>query len=580
MVKNVAGLASLGFTLASCSIGQTSKLPLDHPPLRATSAKQVAFVEVAATGALAWDQIADSLQTPLFNPTQESLLADAAQVTSSVNARSYDALAASVAATVAGTTKTQTAAVSTDATGATTRTSNTQSQTQTPAAPTIENLNVTAAPTDFSADPSGSQAGTEAQLKYQVARALAEEIAILNKQVSSLVYVSGYRPYFVSVQLTVLPLDRGYPYDTYLDLRFVTVGNQSPIVVPLLITDSIENTRESQLANVVRDLGAELKGSGGLFGASASLKRTLARLDASLSLRPNSLLAVGKEAPDTLKVRLGANALGETFEMVPRTHIVSLVLLVPLRMAMAAEGAERRITISPYVQYRDALSNVYHGPPESPLLYKPRDEWFEIPRRLAAVCPEQQSVPLVAGSVAPAGSEAGIQVQVASVNGGAALEGRRLQASLTFSNGNKEPIHLVASEIRPNASGLQITFADPTPFLTGSGEAHGSLHVKILETGDGESSQTCPEYSALLARPSTAALHGQSAEAARAGSKKNVATKGNSRAAAAPASTATPPNNGAEGDQSTGSEPANATGPSSRTLNAQSVPPPVTIPPQ
>lgn len=226
--------------------------------IRSDTATSVAFVGISSTNAVEFYKIANAFQEIQFKPTTESLLADAVQTTSSSDAQYMDSLIASLSAAFAGAAIDQKSTSSTDAQGVVTTSASRSSERKTPDAPSTMTFTINP---PAATDPASQLTGTEAQLKYQVAKSLSEEVAMLNDQVANIAHRSGYRPYLVSIQVTIQPYDRGYPYDTYLDISFSSNNKAyaSPTVLPLLISDALENTRQAQASTLVRQLGAQLK---------------------------------------------------------------------------------------------------------------------------------------------------------------------------------------------------------------------------------------------------------------------------------------------------------------------------------
>ena len=205
---------------------------------------------------------------------------EAITTTSTANTSYQDSLVASLSAVLAGTATSSVSTKEVDTNGVANTTSNTTRTRNTPEAPGYYNITIASNPPAASA---AAATGVSAQLKLRAAAALAKEVAIINKRVTSVPMRSMYRAYFVSLQLSMQPQRHGLPYDPSVLLRFSIdgardTGAPGPHVIPLLVTDSFEGTRESDLATVVRQLGIGLKGSNGILGASANLERTLASI--------------------------------------------------------------------------------------------------------------------------------------------------------------------------------------------------------------------------------------------------------------------------------------------------------------
>ena len=61
----------------------------------------------------------------------------------------------------------------------------------------------------------------EPSLQYNTALALHQEVQLLNSYIRNAAKRSGYIPYIVRLQITVLPFARNQPYDVYADIGFI-----------------------------------------------------------------------------------------------------------------------------------------------------------------------------------------------------------------------------------------------------------------------------------------------------------------------------------------------------------------------
>jgi hypothetical protein len=497
------GIFFLSSSLAACGALQPGPSPI-RPAQRTAEANRVAYVSVATTNVIRWEEIADDLNSPQFKPTPQELLNDAVQVTSSVNAQTTDALNAAVSAIFAGTSINRSTTTATDAAGSETTTASDQRSRQTPAAPDV-NFNF-AAPT---APGSGPEAvGTEAQLKYDIAKALAEEVAIKNREVASIAQRTHYRPYFVNMKVAVEPWTRLQPYDMVLDLNFLIAHSAAakvprgtqPIVVPLLVTDAMEETREAQTAQIVRQLGAALRASGGFAGASASLQRTLSRLDQTLAQRSNSLLTVAQYGTNGLRVRLGANAYGETYELISRTHSLSVILLVPVAVAESGESADRLMHVSGTLEYLDAGGPRLKSDPAKPEGVVTVFTDFEIPKRVQAQCPIPQDTLVEVDSPA----DNAPKHDSVTLSGADGMTGRIMQAEIIAPAANRgDAFHFVASNYLATAAGvLQFTFPEHSAFVGGAKGAPktGLLSFTVVKDDD-DQEKTCSAYRVIYPLP-------------------------------------------------------------------------------
>jgi hypothetical protein len=120
--------------------------------------------------------------------------------------------------------------------------------------------------------------------------------------------------------------------DRTLDGHIPCTGAQSPSILPLFVTDNIEGAMHAQTAESVRQLMGALAVLSNNFSGSASARFRSDMLRSVLGRDLNSLLTVGRVNDNTLRVRLGAvQAPTGSYAMVPQTHNVTLLLMVPDR---------------------------------------------------------------------------------------------------------------------------------------------------------------------------------------------------------------------------------------------------------
>ncbi|MHC4451831.1 MAG: hypothetical protein ACYS0E_17120, partial [Planctomycetota bacterium] len=230
----------------------------------------------------------------------------------------------------------------------------------------------------------------DAMTDYWAATALYQEVQLLNRYIGDAAIPKGFVPYVVRLQLTLLPRYRGAPYDAYSSISFFTTGerrlNQSvwarsvdggadsdapspvagsaPRVLPLLVTDNLEAALATDEYERSRKLAVAAAGTVGTaqVGIGAERSKGLAEQTAGLDL--NSLLTVTRLSENTLRVRLGAMQQGsQRFAMVPRTHKITLLVMVPEKAQAALQviartemvHAETGRTLQPRTPTRIAL---------------------------------------------------------------------------------------------------------------------------------------------------------------------------------------------------------------------------------
>ncbi len=562
--------------------------PVSEPPRTApngATGQDVAVVTLTNTNIRRWEEIADQLGKFQFDLSQETLLSMGSQTTSSAYNANLDAQVTTLAATLAGRSINHTADTQTDASGTTTTTTQLQSALATPTAPgaptvIIQGTPVTAAMAD-------GKTGVDAATQMRNAAALAEEVAIINQRVQSVPVPKGYRPYFASFQLEILPNERGYPYDTSVDIAFETnsqsvktdleksfiaqpdkdteeailaavdavdavagtqdipattvtatstnttaaattitttvtttitapagvapppASSKKIIVLPLLVTDTIEESQVSDTANTIRELALGLQASGGIFGGNAGLQKTLSSLAQSQSLRPNSLssIAVGS-ASNIVHLRLGAQNFGEEYEMSTGNRTFSVLLFVPSDIAVASVKAAQEpgaasktdantrsgagskadttatsdvdtppfpIKYSARLTYSDAMAQLHRlkkgadHPDNTPYASLTTTvlpaTWMSVPRIEQAQCPDAQTALVTPANLNlpadPLGASQTEPVGVVRLIGGKGFTYRRIEA--TFETDPVPAPKVKAAKPKKDKNGKLIKAAAPAP---------------------------------------------------------------------------------------------------------------------
>lgn len=210
------------------------------------------------------------------------------------------------------------------------------------------------------------ESGLEPILQFSSATALYQEVQLLNRYVRDAARLRGYAAYVVRMQVSLMPRTRDSSYDALTHLAFFTGPDpvrhlvrpkenngdelslssaiidktkpstetqdspKTPYVIPLFVTDTLESAVHSQteesLQQFVLGIGALVKS----WGAAADFQKFSDQLEKWQGRDLNSLMTVGRISGNMVRVRLGAVRTGaRTFAMVPQTHYVTLLLLVP-----------------------------------------------------------------------------------------------------------------------------------------------------------------------------------------------------------------------------------------------------------
>ncbi len=291
--------------LASCSMTPTRSTPstVDYRD-------EAGGVLLSVNSVSRWEQVADVMQ-PKFNLANgDAALSKVLPVTARIQQQILDAFGVSLGL------------------GANTKTG---------VAPTVSSG--TPAGGEFpSGAASGGDLGLDPLLQYRAAASLYQAVQLINREVEHAAKRKGYIPYMVRMQLAAIPYRRHLPYDVHAQVEFFPSermqlpipGIKLPYVVPLIVTDDLEQAIKSRAAEVARQLGLAVNlmvhGVGGNIGANAENR------DRESVMAPdvNSLLTVARLNDNGIYIRLGAaNEATGGNSLVGRTYDITLLLLVP-----------------------------------------------------------------------------------------------------------------------------------------------------------------------------------------------------------------------------------------------------------
>jgi hypothetical protein len=191
-----------------------------------------------------------------------------------------------------------------------------------------------------------SVSAVNASLTARAMASFAQDIQALNAEVDSAAQRTGYDPYLMRIQVSVMPRRRHLGYDVYSNLSFFGYGggfdkdtgaararvptDGTPFVVPLLSSDSIETAQRSQGIEVLRELGLALDLIKGFGSAGIVLSSQKDRQQGLEGLDINSVLTMGRMTDNTLRVRFGAAFdPGGGFATHPRTNTISVLVFFP-----------------------------------------------------------------------------------------------------------------------------------------------------------------------------------------------------------------------------------------------------------
>ena len=184
--------------------------------------------------------------------------------------------------------------------------------------------------------------------------------------------------------------------------------------------------------------------------------------------------------------------------MIPRTHNVSLIVLVPTD---ATRGPSSTIRVSSEVDFTDAMYSQHKSDKAwaggTSFTIKTTSEGaptetFVLPAQETAQCPPLQDV-----IVRRADFGSGRSASLVSVNGGGGLSQRKMEAALTTPRlyGGADPIHLVSGEFVPDGRTIQFLFPDHSETIDDSKRRvldEGRFAFTLAPTLDGEPALKCP----------------------------------------------------------------------------------------
>lgn len=324
----------------------------------ASRQEQAASVHMAVLSVAPWADYREAMQ-PTFKLTPDEAVGQALPTTLALEEKFLEAFSARLKLAVPGTSLT----------GSST-TSPSGSQTVTGLPPSTSVLG-----TSLSIDP---------LMKYWAATALYQEVQLLNRYIKDAALYEGYTPYVVRLQVSLMPRMRNEPYDAYSTISFFsgdfgprTGGGASPTiakpasadscdkgqtsikeirVIPLLVTDDIEAAIKSRSLDKLRQIGLALSAMIQGVGVGTDLQSADEKLSTVLGRDFNSTIMVARVSDNTLRCRFGAiNQAQSEYAMVPTTHNVTLLVLVPLTKAVSDNVWERTVRLVAKTTLTDAI---------------------------------------------------------------------------------------------------------------------------------------------------------------------------------------------------------------------------------
>ncbi|MDK2742879.1 MAG: hypothetical protein NDI90_08180 [Nitrospira sp. BO4] len=170
-------------------------------------------------------------------------------------------------------------------------------------------------------------------LEYTAATALYQEVKLLNRYVTDAALRHNMKPYIVRLQVGSVPFTRDQGYDLYTKIGFFPKDKDktyAAYVLPLLVTDNLEGMLTSRAHDIIRQLSVAVTFMKSGIGGAAGVDRLKEDYRNEVFSELNSLFTVGRVTNNTIAARFGAVREGKTeYTTIPRTHNVTLVLMVP-----------------------------------------------------------------------------------------------------------------------------------------------------------------------------------------------------------------------------------------------------------
>ncbi len=205
---------------------------------------------------------------------------------------------------------------------------------------------------------------TNPLLQHELALSIYQEMQILSRYLKDAAFKKDWEPYVVRAQISVSPYAHYQPFDVYVDMGlFATCldsknhpvegrSTQAALVIPLLVTDSIEAQQASNTVQLARDLALGLGGNIGNVALQGDMEKVTKNLQSILGTDYNSLYMVSRVADSIMQVRFGApaNAMSQ-YSMSTVTHNVTAVVLTP-----ACRADHTQLNVATVSHLRNAVS--------------------------------------------------------------------------------------------------------------------------------------------------------------------------------------------------------------------------------
>ncbi|WP_291329224.1 hypothetical protein [Desulfovibrio sp. UCD-KL4C] len=310
---------------------------------------KIASTHVSVLTVIPWDEIKDELQ-PDFKIDSAEAFKLAIPTTFAEDKLVLKAISAYLKAGLTGSLSSTTA---TSLKGSEVADSFSESKTKSFTQPDISGLNINHNEAGLMSSSENKELEStiiNPRLRYSAATALYQEVKLLNKYVKYASKRDGYTPYLVRMQVSLNPKTHEAPYDAYSTISFFpdrfsdptceefgknNATARNPYVIPLLATEDLESSSYNRTNEKILQLGMALMATINGIGAEAGFSSTAKNFLKTTGKNYNSLMTVGRISDNSIRVRFGAmltaNEKGneKKYIMIPRTHYVTLLLMVP-----------------------------------------------------------------------------------------------------------------------------------------------------------------------------------------------------------------------------------------------------------
>ncbi|SMF33785.1 hypothetical protein [Desulfovibrio gilichinskyi] len=310
---------------------------------------KIASTHASVLTVIPWDEIKDELQ-PDFKMDSAKAFDLAIPTTFAEDKLILKAISAYLKAGLTGALSSTTA---TSLKGSEVADSFSESKTKSFTQPDISGLNINHNEAGLMSTPENKELEStiiNPRLRYSAATALYQEVKLLNKYVKYAAKRDGYTPYLVRMQVSLNPKTHNAPYDAYSTISFFpdrfshstcekfgqnNTEMRTPYVIPLLATEDLESSSYNRTNEKILQLGMALMATINGIGAEAGFSSTAKNFLKTTGKNYNSLMTVGRISDNSIRVRFGAmltaneKGTAKEYVMIPRTHYVTLLLMVP-----------------------------------------------------------------------------------------------------------------------------------------------------------------------------------------------------------------------------------------------------------